>query len=440
MDTKKFFQRPIFWVIFVFVFSVVLTRYFKIDIHEPGFGRSWYYGDNSSEGNVESAARFYKEHGYGPNAGLPTYNHLDEDLTNNYVYTHYPPMAEWLGGVSAKITGSHSDQFNSILPLLLSVVLFFMIFKVLGRWFDNSLASFIGASVLVLSNYFISWADDAHQHLYVEFFKWIFVYCWWLYLTEKRPFYYILLLAFCYAMMCLFSFEPYVYIAIVIVGFPIALKQKVVRWEVAALLLVPVLAFGLRLYLNAQYLGGFSEMIADMKGALLNRTGRSAENSELERTMTFSDYIFKLPRTRLQRLGHFYIFPSLIVVLLGILGAVQIRKYNRTLFRLLVVIYIASISWVLVMPQHALIHIFTLRHLSVLIGMVSGFGIVRYYSLIKQHWQERKYAFLTIHTLLLAYTFSYIAVNTVYFVYLKYGYLYPNLGTDKYELLDSVFF
>jgi hypothetical protein len=192
--------------------------------------------------------------------------------------------------------------------------------------------------------------------------------------------------------------------------------------------------------LNAQYLGGFAEMIADMKAALLNRTGRSADKSELERVMTFSDYIYELPRTRLQRLGHFYIFPSLIVVLLGILGAVQIRKYDRSLFRLLVVIYIASISWVLVMPQHALIHIFTLRHLSVLIGMVIGFGIVYYYSLIKKHWQERRYAFLLIHTLLVVYSFSYIAVNTVYFVYLRYGFLYPSLGTDKYELLNSIFF
>lgn len=440
MDNKKFFQRPIFWVIFVFVFSVVLVRYFRIDIHDRGYARAWYYGDKSSEGNVESAARFYKEYGYGANAGLPTYNHLDQDLSNNYVYTHYPPMAEWLAGLSAKITGDYSDRYNSILPLLLSIVLFFMIYKVLGRWFENNLASFVSASILVLSNYFISWADDAHQHLYVEFFKWIFVYCWWLYLTEKRPFYYIILLAFCYVMLCLLSFEPYVYIAIVIVGFPIALKQKVVRWEVAALLLVPILAFGLRLYLNAQYLGGFAEMIADMKAALLNRTGRSADKSELERVMTFSDYIYELPRTRLQRLGHFYIFPSLIVVLLGILGAVQIRKYDRSLFRLLVVIYIASISWVLVMPQHALIHIFTLRHLSVLIGMVIGFGIVYYYSLIKKHWQERRYAFLVIHTLLVVYSFSYIAVNTVYFVYLRYGFLYPSLGTDKYELLNSIFF
>jgi hypothetical protein len=36
----------------------------------------------------------------------------------------------------------------------------------------------------------------------------------------------------------------------------------------------------------------------------------------------------------------------------------------------------------------------------------------------------------------LAYTLIYIAINTVYFVYLKYGIMYPHLGNSNYELID----
>jgi len=434
--TRPFYKRPAFWLIFLFVYAVIGTRYAKVGIHDPGFGRSWYYGDASSEGNVESAARFYMEKGFGPNAGLPTYAYTDSLPENDYVYTHYPPMAEWLGGLTARLSGHYTDQAISLLPLLLSVALFFMIYSILARWLDNDPAAFIGASVLVLSNYFISWADDAHQHLYIEFFRWSFVYLWWAYLTEKRSAAVILVLAFCYAMMCLLSYEPYVYIAIIVVGFPLALKQKWFRWEVAVLLIVPVLAFGLRLYLNAAYLGGFDAMLADMKGALLNRTGAEAAASELARKMDFKDYFFLLPKTRLHRLGHFYIFPSLVLILLGILGALQLRKRNKVFFRVAIVIYLAAINWSFVMPQHALIHIFTLRHIAIFVGIVSGFGLIRYRAILLQHWQGRRYLYLTGHLVLIAYTVFYAAVNTVYFVYLKYGFLYPHLGRDHYELFD----
>lgn len=435
-SNKKFYQRPIFWGILLFVYAVIGFRYFNVGIHDEGYGRSWYYGDSSSEGNVESAAKFYMEHGFGPNAGLPTYNHSDSIPENDYVYTHYPPMAEWLGGIIAKASGHYTDHAISTVPLLLSVLLFFMIYFILARWLNNDLAAFIGASVLVLSNYFISWADDAHQHLYIEFFRWSFVYLWWLYLTEKQPKYLILVLAFCYAMMCLLSFEPYVYTAIIIIGFPLALRKKLVRWEVAVLLFVPLLSFGLRLYLNAQYLGGFSMMLQDMRSALLNRTGMSSEASELSRKMVFGDYLYLLPKTRIHRLGHFYIFPSLVVILLGILGAIRLRKYNPVFFRVALVIYIAAVSWIFVMPQHALIHIFTLRHIAIFVGIVIGFGLLYYKEILLRHWRGKQYLYLSGHLIILSYSLFYVAVNTVYFVYLKYGLLYPHLGRDGFELFD----
>jgi len=435
--TKRFYQLPVFWCMLFFVFSIILARHNKIGIYDQGYGRSWYNGDAFSDINVESAAKYYQEYGLRKNNGLPTYRYTDSIAGNEFVYTHYPPMAEWIGGIFAKITKHHDFKTLSFPVLFISLALFFLIYYILSVWLKNDIGAFIGASLLVLSNYFIPWADDIHQHIYVEFFRWIFVYGWWLYLSsEKKKILLIYALALSYAMMCFFSFEPYVYTAIIIVGFPIALKKRIVRWEVALLLAVPLVCFGLRLWLSSQYLGSFSAMLNDMTLAYKHRTGSDDRWSEIGRAMSFWDYIQLLPETRLHRLGHFYLFPSFVVIGLAILGLIDLRnKYNQ-IYRVAIVIYLASISWMLVMPQHALIHIFTLRHIGIFMGLTLGLGIVSFIKHIKAHWNKKDYLFLSIDVIVIIYSLTYFAINTVYFLYMKYGWFYPQFGTDNFELTN----
>ncbi len=438
MNNKKFYQRPIFWFILLFVYSVILVRHNNIGIYDTGYGRGWYYGDAFSDINVESASKFYMEHGLKRNYGLPTYKYTDTIPNNEFVYTHYPPMAEWIGGVFAKTTKHYDFKTMSIVPLLLSVVLFFMIFHILSVWLKNDIASFVGASLLVLSNYFIAWADDTHQHVYVEFYRWLFVYVWWFYLSsDKKNKWLVLLLAFSYAMMSLHSFEPYVYIAIITLGFPIALRQKLIRWEVALLLLTPVVCFAFRLWLSAEFLGSVQAMINDMTLAYKHRTGTDDRWSEIGRVMSFWDYIQALPETRLHRLGHFYSFPSLVVVMLAIIGLIELRRKYLAIYRVAIVIYIASISWMFIMPQHALIHIFTLRHIGIFLGLAMGLGIVAYWKIIVAHFHKRDYLLLSIHSVILIYSLTYFGINTFYFLYVKYGWCYPKFGTDNFELVNQ---
>lgn len=437
MVSKRYYQRPAFWLILVFVYFVVLVRHAHIDIHEKGFGRGWYFGDAFSDINVESASKYYMEHGLKTNSGLPMYNYTDTIAGNEFVYTHYPPMAEWVGGAFAKITKHYDFKTLSLIPLCLSVLLFFMIYHILSVWLKNDIASFAGASLLVLSNYFIAWADDIHQHVFVEFYRWAFVYLWWLYLTSiQKNKWLVPALVFCYAMMCFHSFEPYVYIAIVIIGFPIALRKKLIRWEVLLLLAVPVACFVFRLWLSSRYLGSWDAMIQDMTLAYKHRTGSDDRWSEIGRVMSFWDYVQFLPETRLHRLGHFYSLPSLVVIMLGILGLVELRRMDNSMYRVAIVIYIAAISWMFVMPQHALIHIFTLRHIGIFIGLVCGLGMIKYKNIIAAHWQKKDYLFLSVHSVILLYSITYFAINTVYFLYIKYGWCYPKLGTDNFELTN----
>lgn len=438
----RFYRRPLFWFIVAFVFSMVLARYVKTSVFDTGYARAWYYGDAASCKNVVSASKYYLEHGFAKNSGLPVYEYNDTDSNNDYIYSHYPPLAEWTGGVIAKLTGRADERTLSLFPLLLSCLLFYLIYKNLQDIIPDDRVSFLGASLLVLSNYFIGWAHDIHQHVYVEVLKWWFVFAWWRYLRRPvNPAYLLPLLCLAYFCMGLLSYEPYVYIAIVIVGLSWVETKKIMTWPNVILLAMPVLAFSTRLYINYCYFGSLQAMLNDMYNSVLLRTGGEGNHaSELGRAMRWDDYVFLLPKTRLHRLGHFYLFPSLVIVGLGLLGMWQLKKTNDHLFRIACVFYLAAFSWILVMPQHALIHIFTLRHMAIFLGLVLGYGMYAYAGLVRQHLQQKAIPFLVLHSVVLAYSAAYILVNTIYMLYLKFGYLYPMLGKESYELIDHFSF
>ncbi len=436
----KFYQRKLFWVIFIIVFSVILSRYFKISIHDEGYGRGWYFGDTHSAKNVETSAKYYLDSGFAKNSGLPYYGYDDGIENNEYVYTHYPPMAEWIAGAFATLTGHWQAHYISIMPLVLSVCLFFLIFHFSGQLLPDKNAGFISACIIVLSVYFLAWADDIHQHLYNEFFKWSFVLIWWRYLKFNTSKFNIVLLAILYLMMCLISFEPYVYIAIVVVGMSYVIQKKWISPEIVLLLAIPLVAFSIRLYMNANYFGSMEAMIADMKGAFVNRTGGENAQSELGRAMNWKDYLITLPKTRFQRLGHFYLFPSVVIFIIGILGIRKIKNTDKELFKVAAVIYIACVSWIVAMPQHALIHIFTLRHMAVFLSIVLGYGIIEYYGIVKKHFLASKKGWIAVHAVLILYTTMYTILNTVYVMYMKYGLFYPHLGKENYDIINSIFF
>lgn len=74
--------------------------------------------------------------------------------------------------------------------------------------------------------------------------------------------------------------------------------------------------------------------------------------------------------------------------------------------------------------------------MAIFMGVILGFGLIKYRYILAEHWHRRKYLFLAGHIIILAYTIFYVFINTVFFVYLKYGYLYPALGSDNFELFD----
>lgn len=435
----NFYKKSYFWIIFAFCYAIIVARHEKIPFHDEGNGRSWYYGDKASALNVESAAKYYIDSGFSKNAGLPVYQYTTSN--QDYVYTHYPPLAEWIGGGLAYITG-HWDAYSiAFLPLILSVILFFIIFIFLNEILPNKKASFLSASILVLSNYFLCWADDIHQHLYIELFKWLYVYIYWKYLTSSnRKVISVIVLALLYFGMCLLSFEPYVYIFIVNIGLALVYRKKIFSIDLILLTIVPVCAFAFRLYLNSIYFGGIEAMITDITSAFGERIGVDKKHSEIGRTMHLNDYLVLLPKTRIQRLGHFFIFPSLVLIYFYCLAFIHFYQSNRLLFKIAIVFFIASLSWCFIMPQHALVHLFTLRHNAIFLGIILGYGILEFKKIVQTSYLEKKYFSFGFHAILAMYSVVYVFVNTVYSVYLQYGLLYPHLGIDKIEILNHFLF
>jgi len=428
-------RKIIFWGIFIFCLSLIFVRY-KISISDEGYGKAWYFGDAFSSNNVKSAAKYYNEKGFSTNEYLPTYNYQDTIIGNELLYTHYPPLAEWIGGLTTKITGSFSEYVLSLLPTLLSILLFFLIYKVIDDITGYPTESFIAASCLVLSNYYLGWASDFHQHVYIEMGRWLFVWIWWKYLKGTTSKLAIPLLMLIYACICFVSFEAYVYIAIIAVGFAWVMTKKIIRWEIIALLLVPILMFSLRMYINYNHFHDWAITIEDFKHAYATRTGITESYSELGRKMTLYDYLIFLPQTRFIRLGHFYLFPSAVVIALCILGLIKIKALNKTLYQLCLTVYFASISWTILMAQHALIHIFTLRHLAIFVALTMGFGLMAYREKLIFDFQKKNKTMFILHVLMISYSIIYFGINTFYFLYLKYGFLYPKLGTSTFEVTN----
>lgn len=84
-------------------------------------------------------------------------------------------------------------------------------------------------------------------------------------------------------------------------------------------------------------------------------------------------------------------------------------KTSLIQFKMAIIFFIAGIAWIFIMPQHAIVHTFTIKHLAVFVVFVSGYGLIKYIELFRQ---------------------SLLSIIRVYYVYLKFGFAYPQFGTN----------
>ncbi|HYG16258.1 MAG TPA: glycosyltransferase family 39 protein, partial [Bacteroidia bacterium] len=241
------------WAIFIFCFLLIGWRTFTITTTN-GKGRDNVYGDSYSDINTLSAVRYFHENGFTKSAWLPIHLYDGPGDTTWGAYTHYPALPDILAGFYSKILDTTHEPALRIFPILLSMLWFLLIYKVLETLLGDKKQAFIGGTVIVLSNYFIAWADNLHKHALEEILKWLYVYCIYRYFNSERQFKWLALMCIVFVLAINVSFEPATFLAVVSIGFSLLYQRKLFTAATILPGIAAVVGFGLHMWQNAVYL------------------------------------------------------------------------------------------------------------------------------------------------------------------------------------------
>ncbi|MBK0402907.1 hypothetical protein I5M27_07905 [Adhaeribacter sp. BT258] len=426
MPNMRLSPKVIKLILFIFCFSLIGWRIIFVPLYNSEGGRNFIRGDHFSEINTHSALQYFYDHGFNVSKWLPVHNYESGKADTQYdIYTHYPALPDILAGFYAKILDTTNPQWLRIFPMLISVGWFFLIFHMLSRMLPDKKAAFLSAAIIVLSNYFLAWADNLHKHMYEEVLKWLFVYGLYLYYQRNRPVWLLGVLCLVYIAAANVSMEPILFLAVVVVGFSIIYSRNIFTRETIVLGLAAVAGFGLHFYQNILLFGSFQAALKDMTDAVALRTvGQAADtHNELKRTLNWQDYAI-IPLKWLNRIERYFLIPGFALLLLSYLGLRKLKVEDKQMFRIVLVLLLAGLSWSVAMSQHFLVHVFTTRNIGLFYGFIVGYGLVAYWPLLQKAWQEKNRLHQGFHVLFIGYVAFMALSQQVWDLYIKYGFGY----------------
>jgi len=379
-------QKRIMALLFIFCFAFIGLRTVMVPVDDAGSGRSSIDGDGYSDVNTLSAVRYFHDFGFLDSHFRPMHSYTTPDTkAQAQAYTHYPSMPDILVGVWSIAIDSTNEKVLRLFPILLSMGLFFFIFYFMQIWLGDKEAAFISSCLLVTSNYFICWSDTLHKHTFEEVFKWFFVYLLYRYF-RKKSWLLVALMGFLAAVIMNISFEPAVFLSVTIVGLSIIHEKsyfKIFNRLTIVLGTCFVLGFVAHVYLNYLYFGSWPQAIEDLRAAFLYRTNQCLDPSHCG--LTLKDYL-QYPMVILNRIERFYWIPGWALI---VLTWFAFRKWRLTApqnIQTFWVLFAASVSWYLVMNQHAWAHAFVGKQSGILWAWVSGAGLIEYRLQLLKDW------------------------------------------------------
>lgn len=425
MDKSLKKYTPYRIAIFACCFLVIVFRMLFVSIYDDSRGRNQIYGDGYSDINTISSAKYFLDSGFTGTSFLPVHDYYPE-TGNAQVYTHYPALPNILAGIYARLFQSYQEPVLRIIPVLLAVLFFLFIYRVLLTVTRNPLQAFIGGSVIVLSNYFIAWADNLHQHLYGEFLKWIYFYLLYRYHEDgarNRLLFIPLLLIMILEVNI--SFEQPVFLGVLTLGFSVIYKRKVFTYETISAGLAVVAGFGLHIMQNAIYFGSWDLALEDMKNALFLRTaGVESAHQKAEAAFTPANY-WQIPFNWFNRMERYFLFPGWAMLIIGYLSMKQLRVNNKRLYQIIWVLFFASIAWTICMAQHAFIHTFTNKHFSIFYALIAATGLPLFYTKLRGAFASRNYRQGIFFGALVLYMLVMFITQQVIPLYIQFGIGYP---------------
>jgi hypothetical protein len=425
MSTLSNWNKLLIIFTLIFCYIVIIARVANVSMYDNSKARDFYHGDGRSDKNAHSTAMYFFDFGAQKSYYLPVFDYKgNNDTSSVSVYTHYPALSDNLTAIYAKLFQTKNERIIRIIPVVLSCLFVLLIFYLLHTFYqDKKLASITGC-ILLLSNYFIFWADNLHKHQYEEFFKWLFVLIIYLYYENNRKGYYLLFLMVIFIINANISYEPILYMAIVSVGFSLLYDKKLFSKETILLGIAAVIGLSVHLIQTSFYFGNIHLALNDMKEAATLRTiGNETGLNELGRKLDWTDYL-NIPNLIQLRIERVYLIPGFAFFFLGFLGLKKVKNENKKTFSILIILLIASISWFLLMTQHATVHCFTIRQFGIFYTLALGYGLVAYYELYQSKIKFSK-LYLTLHYLFWVYIIA-MAISQNFIDYFRYGLLYHN--------------
>lgn len=388
-------------------FTLIIFRAFEVENHE----RKSLYGDGYSDQNTYSAVVFFKDFGFTKSYLLPIHNYwpketpavnsssVDENLISSkknsvekvHAYTHYPALPDVMSGIFAAAMNTVDVRFIRLGPTFLSLIQCLIMWLVLRSVLYDPAARVLSFTGIILSNYFISYADNLHKHIYEEFFKWLTFFLLLVYYRGvdsfraykfqsqllpnssasqgvSRMFTFSLygILGLTVFLAANASFEPITFIAILVVGMSIVFEKKIFTPLNFWLGAMTAAGFFAHFYQNILWFGGYDKAYADLFGAFSHRTGTQAESgfSLLEYLRGFLDPVMRFERM--------FFIPGAALVLLWPGFFKSFRKTHPLTSSLAVVLLIAAYGWTAFMPQHAEVHPFTVKAFGPFYGVICG--------------------------------------------------------------------
>jgi hypothetical protein len=416
------------WVIFIFCFTILVTRTFTVSVFDGNKARSSVYGDGYSDINTISSAKYFLDSGFTQTAFLPVHDYYPE-LKGTNAYTHYPALPNILAGFYANMFGTVYEPVLRLVPMLIAVLFFVFIFFVIYQITQNRIQTLLGAASILLASYFLTWADNLHQHLYGELLKWIYFYLLYTYFMQgcnnKR------LLAALFFIMLIqvnISFEQPVYLGILTLGFSIIFKKRIFTIETVGAAAFVVIGFILHLFQNAIYFNSWDLALTDMKDAFLFRTaGTETAQNIAESAFGPADY-WQIPFSWFNRMERFYMFPGWAVLILAFWVMKELRATNKNLYQILWALFFASIAWTICMAQHGFIHIFVNKHFSIWYALIVAIGLPILWQKVKMAFTQKTILPKVLYSLLCLYMIVMFLTQQVWMVYLKFGIAYKWLN------------
>lgn len=416
------------WIIFIFCFTILVTRTFTVSVFDGNKSRSSVYGDGYSDINTISSAKYFLDSGFTQTAFLPVHDYYPE-LKGTVAYTHYPALPNILAGFYAKLFASVNESSLRLIPLLIAVVFFWFIFFVLHEFTQSRIKTLLGSASILLASYFLAWADNLHQHLYGELLKWIYFYLLYTYhMQDGKDKRLLLGMFFIMLLQVNISFEQPVYLGILTLGFSIIFKKRIFTIETIGAASFVVIGFILHLYQNAIYFNSWDMALTDMKDAFLFRTaGTETAQNIAESSFVPTDY-WQIPFNWFNRMERFYMFPGWAVLILAFWVMKELRTNNKKLYQILWALFFASIAWTICMAQHGFIHIFVNKHFSIWYALIAATGLPILWQKVKTAFMQKPILPKVFYGVLCLYMLVMFLTQQVWMVYLKYGLAYKWLN------------